>query len=134
MVGFHKKSHTNLPTYTMSIDTCVAHAIHKNLDVIEALPEIQDLPLEQLECYVERFVSQMHMVLSETIKLKGEDYLRAKDAAGLCAACLDAGVSLPPRMLLRMCQTIIQLNTLDAQFILDNDEGASLYYVKMSLA
>jgi hypothetical protein len=37
-------------------------------------------------------------------------------------------------MLLRMCRTIIDLQTLDARFILDTDSGASLYFVKMALA
>jgi len=47
---------------------------------------------------------------------------------------LESGVSLPPRMLLKMCQTIIQLQLLDAKFILDTDSGASLYFVKLALA
>lgn len=118
----------------MTIDTCIAHAIHKDLDIIEALPEIQDLPVEQLEPYVERYVSEMHEALCNVIRDHGEKYLRCQDSAGLCAAVLESGVALPPRMLLRMCQTIIQLQLLDARFILDTDEGASLYFVKMAIA
>jgi hypothetical protein len=118
----------------MSIETCIAHAIHKDLDIIEALPEVQDLPVETLETYVERYILQVQESLCNVIHAKGESYLRSKDAAGLCAACLESGVSLPPRMLLRMCQTIIQLTTLDARFILDTDAGTSLYFVKMQLA
>lgn len=117
----------------MSIETCIAHAIHKDLDIIEALPEVQELPVEQLENYVERFVIEMQESLCNIIEAKGDSYLRSHDAAGLCAACLEAGVGLPPRMLLRMCQTIVQLTTLDAKFVLDTPEGKSLYYVKMQL-
>ena len=117
----------------MSIETCIAHAIHKDLDIIEALPEVQDLPVEQLETYVESYILKVQETLCCVIEAKGDDYLRSKDAAGLCAACLEYGVGLPPRMLLRMCQTIIQLTTLDAKFILDTMEGKSLYFVKMAL-
>ena len=72
--------------------------------------------------------------LMEVIVERGEPYIRSKDAAGLCAVCLEAGVSLPPRMLLRMCQTIVQLTMIDARFVLDTPEGASLYYVRMAIA
>lgn len=117
----------------MSIEACVAHALHRDLDIVEALPEIQDLPVEQLEIYVERYVTQMQQALCTVIRDK-DDCVRSKDAAGLCAACLESGINLPPRMLLRMCQTILQLTTLDARFILDTPEGASLYYVRMAIA
>ena len=125
--------HTQFQTHSMSIETCIAHAIHKDLDIIEALPEVQDLPVEQLETYVEGYILKMQESLCTVIEAKGDCYLRSKDAAGLCAACLESGVGLPPRMLLRMCQTIIQLTTLDAKFILDTPEGKSLYFVKMAL-
>src|SRR5437870_3932782 len=46
---------THIPKKNMSIETCIAHAIHKDLDIIEALPEVQDLPVEQLETYVEGY-------------------------------------------------------------------------------
>jgi hypothetical protein len=117
----------------MSIETCIAHAIHKDLDIIEALPEVQDLPVEQLETYVERYVLQVQESLCSIIHMKGESYIRSRDAAGLCAACLEAGITLPPRMMLRMCQTIVQLTTLDAKFVLDTPDGKSLYYVRMVL-
>ena len=118
----------------MSIDACIAHAIHSDLDIVEALPEVADLPVEELESYVERFVLNVQEALYNVIADHGEPYLRSKDAAGLCATCLDAGVSLPPPMLLRMCQTIVGLLELDAKFILDTDEGKTLYYVKMAIS
>jgi len=118
----------------MSIETCIAHAIHKDLDILEALPEIQDIPVEQLELYVERYVTEIQQSLLKVIKVKGDPYIRSKDAAGLCATILESGVGLPPRMLLKMCQTILQLSAMEAKFILDTDAGKSLYYVKMVLA
>ena len=118
----------------MTLDACIAHAIHKDLDIIEALPEVQDLPVEQLENYVERYVLEVQESLCNVIEAKGDRYLRSKDAAGLCAACMESGIGLPPRMLLRMCQTIISLTTLDARFILDTNAGTSLYYVRMAVS
>ena len=118
----------------MTIETCIAHAIHKDLDVLEAPPEIQDLPVEELEPYVEQYVLYVQETLVTVIREKGEPYIRSKDAAGLCATCLESGVNLPARMMLRMCQTIMNLSQIDAKFILDTDEGASLYFVKMAIA
>ena len=118
----------------MTIDACIAHAIHSDLDIIEALPEVQDLPVEELEIYVEKFVLQVQESLHSVITQKGEPFLRSKDAAGLCATCLESGVVLPAHMLLRMCQTILNLSQLEAKFILDTEEGTSLYYMKMTLA
>jgi hypothetical protein len=117
----------------MTIDACIAHAIHSDLDIIEALPEVEYLPVEELEVYVERFVLAVQESLRNVISARGEKYLRSKDAAGLCATCIESGIALPPSMLLKMCQTIMNLSQLDAKFILDTDEGACLYYVKMSI-
>ena len=118
----------------MTIDACIAHAIHSDLDIIEALPEVHDLPVEDLELYVEQYVLRIQESLYSVITDKGDQYIRSKDAAGLCATCLNSGVSLPPHMLLKMCQTILNLSQLDAKFILDTENGTSLYYVKMVLA
>jgi len=118
----------------MTLDACIAHAIHSDLDILEALPEVHDLAVEELEPYVERYVTNMHQAIHQTILNDGEPFLKAKDAAGLCATLLKAGIALPPEMLLRMCQTILQLNELEARFILDTDDGTSLYYMKMELS
>jgi len=118
----------------MSIETCIAHAIQSDLDIVEALPEIHDLAMEELEPYIERYIVGVQQALFSVISEKGDVFLRARDAAGLCATCLEGGIGLPPRMLLRMCQTIVQLQTIDAQLVLENEEGSSLYYVKLALA
>lgn len=117
----------------MTIDACIAHAIHSDLDIVEALPEVHDIPVDELEIYVEKYVLQIQESLYNIIIQQGDPYLRSKDAAGLCATCLEAGVSLPPHMLLKMCQTILNLSQIDAKFILDTDAGTSLYYVKMAI-
>lgn len=117
----------------MTIEACVAHAIKSDLDIVEALPELQELPVEDVEMYVERYVTKVFQNITDVITDRGDRYLRAKDAAGLCAACMEYGVGLPVRMLLRMCQTIIQLQMLDAKFILDTEAGESLFFVKMAV-
>lgn len=118
----------------MSIDACIAHAIHNDLDILEALPEVHDLPMEEMETYIEQYVSNIHHTMRDTIVQFGESYIRSKDAAGLCATCIQEGVTLPAHILLKMCQTIVQLSELDAKFILDTEDGKSLYYMKMELA
>lgn len=117
----------------MTIEASIAHAIRNDLDVLQVLPEIQELPMNQLENYIEHYIVEVQESLARVIGQKGEPFLRSHDAAGLCATCLESGVQIPPETLLRMCRTIIQLTTLEARFILDTPQGASLYYVKMAV-
>lgn len=117
----------------MSIDACIAHAIHNDLDILDALPEIHDLPMEDMELYIEDYVCSIHQTLRQFVIQHGDPYIRSKDAAGMCAMLLNEGVTLPAHMLLKMCQTIVQLSELDAKFILDTEDGKSLYYMKMEV-
>jgi len=117
----------------MSIDACIAHAIHADLQILEVLPELKGMPVESLEPYIENYILTVQQEMRQVIVSRGDKYIRSKDAAGLCATCMEAGIGIPPRMLLRMCQTILQLSTIDARFILDTEEGASLFYVKMAV-
>ncbi|MBT4119457.1 MAG: hypothetical protein HOG89_02505 [Candidatus Peribacter sp.] len=117
----------------MSIDACIAHAIHSDLDILEVLPELKGMPVESLEPYIEHYILTVQQELRGVIVETGDSFLRAKDAAGLCATCMNAGIGIPPKMLLKMCQTILQLSTIDAKFILDTEEGVSLFYVKMGI-
>src|SRR5687767_13060684 len=69
-IGHFLLSYLDFLTQThMTIDACIAHAIHSDLDIIEALPEVQDLPVEELESYVERFVlnvqESLHAVITQ---------------------------------------------------------------------
>ena len=118
----------------MSIEACIAHAIHKDLDILEALPDVYELPVEQLEQHIDVYIHGLQQSIVSTIKTLGEPYIKSKDAAGLCITCLRAGVNLPPEMMLKMCQTILQLSAIDARFIADNNEGSSVYYMKLSIA
>jgi len=117
----------------MTLDACIAHAIHSDLDILEVLPEVHDLSVEDLEPYIEKYVTNIHQSIYQAISEQGEPFLRSKDAAGLCATLLKVGISLPPYMLLRMCQTILRLSALEARFILDTEDGKSLYYLKMDV-
>jgi hypothetical protein len=118
----------------MSIEACIAHAIHKDLDILEALPDVYEVPVEDLEHQIDSYIQGLQQTLVKAIKTLGEPYIKAKDAAGLCITCLRAGVTLPPEMMLKMCQTILLLSALDARFIADDAEGTSVYYMKMTLA
>ena len=117
----------------MSIDACIAHAIHSDLDILEVLPELKGMPVESLEPYIENYILTVQQEFRAVISQQGDSYIRSKDAAGLCATCMQHGIGIPPKMLLRMCQTIMQLSNIDAKFILDTEEGASLFYVKMEI-
>lgn len=117
----------------MSIDACIAHAIHSDLDILQVLPELKGMPVESLEPYIENYILTVQDELRRIIVQCGDKFIRSKDAAGLCATCMEAGVGIPPKMLLRMCQTILQLSTIDARFILDTEDGTSLFYVKMGI-
>ncbi|MBU0458311.1 hypothetical protein KJ652_02350 [Patescibacteria group bacterium] len=117
----------------MSIEACIAHAIHSDLDILEVLPEVHELPVEELEFYIERYILEVQESMVCIIVEKGDPFLRSKDAAGLCATCLESGIGIPAPTLLKMCQTITQLMDLDARFILDTDDGTSLYYMKMTV-
>ncbi len=118
----------------MSIEACIAHAIHKDLDIVEVLPEVYEMPVEELENHIDDYIHSLQQSLVRTIKTLGEPYIRSKDAAGLCVTCLRAGVTVPPEMLLKMCHTILQLSALDAKFIADTEEGEAIYYMKLTIA
>lgn len=125
----------------MNIESCIAHAINNDLDILQAFPEFENLPIDELESRVERCVRDIQTSLQAVILHEGDRYLRSKDAAGLCATCIDVSKRLPEptllrqipdAMLLKICQTIVQLLSVDTQFILEN-EGKSLFYIKMAL-
>jgi hypothetical protein len=118
----------------MTIEACIAHAIHKDLDILEALPEVYELPMEALEERIDTYIQTLQQSLVKAVKSLGEPYIKAKDPAGLCITCLRAGITLPPEMMLKICQTILQLNALDARFIADDANGTSVYYMKLTLA
>ncbi|NLG07488.1 hypothetical protein GX553_03480 [Candidatus Peribacteria bacterium] len=118
----------------MTLDACIAHAIHSDLDILEVLPEVHELAVEELEPYIERYVTEIHQRIYSTILESGEMFIRSHDSAGLCATLMKAGISLPPKILLKMCQTIMQLSELEARFILDTNDGKALYYLKMDIA
>jgi hypothetical protein len=117
----------------MSIDACIAHAIHSDLDILEVLPELKGMPVESLEPYIENYILTVQQEFRMVISEKGDEYIRSKDSAGLCATCMQNGIGIPPKMLLRMCQTIMQLSNIDAKFILDTEDGTSLFYMKMEI-
>ena len=118
----------------MTIEACIAHAIHNDLDIVELLPDVHELPMDNLEEYIENFIVTLQGNLVSAVRTYGEPYLRCKDPAGLCATLMRAGIDIPPQTLLRRCTTILRLSEVDATFIADTLNGESLYYMKMQIA
>lgn len=118
----------------MNLEACVAHAIHNDVDIVELLPDVHELPLEDLENYIENFIVTLQQSLVCAVRDQGEPYIKSKDPAGLCATLMRAGIDIPPQTLLKMCNTILRLSEVDATFIADTLNGESLYYMKMQIA
>lgn len=119
----------------MSIDACIAHAIHSDLDIITVCPEYKnDIPVGDIGKSVEAYILHMQQEIVDVVKgRKGRKFLKRKDAAALCATMLKAGIDVPVDMLLKMCKTIIQLYDIESTFILDTEDGISLYYLKVKI-
>jgi len=65
----------------MSIAACIAHAIHSDLDILEVLPEVHELPVEELEPYIEHYIVTVQESLLNVITEKGDSFIRSRDAA-----------------------------------------------------
>ena len=65
----------------MTIEACIAHAIHKDLDILEALPDVYEVPIEELEPHIDGYIQNLQQSLVKAIKTLGEPYIKAKDAA-----------------------------------------------------
>ena len=74
----------------MTIDACVAHAISRDLDVLEALAQVQLYPVEWIDPLVAAFVDRLQERLSKAVVEYGVRYQQRHDAAGLCRALLNA--------------------------------------------
>jgi hypothetical protein len=117
----------------MTLEACIAHAIYSDFDIIAAKPEVCEKPIDSLEPYIDAYITSIQQSLHQAITALGEPYIKSKDAAGLCVTCLKSGVDLPPEMLLKMCQTILKLSRVEARFIADDNNGHSLYFMKMEV-
>lgn len=92
----------------MTIPSCVAIAINDELDVAEAWPGIENIPVEDLAVSVDGFIDDLEQTMTRVIEEQGLPYLLSNDAAGLCTILLGR-VRLPFPMLLKICRTIIEL-------------------------
>jgi hypothetical protein len=117
----------------MTLDTCIAHAIHKDLDIVEACPELQDMGVDDLEGYVENFVSDAHEDICELLTDLGPN-IKTKTSAELGIYLFEhLPYVLPLPMLTKMCETIKTLQLMDAKFILDTPDQCSLYSVRLDV-
>lgn len=116
----------------MTLDACVAHAINKNLDIVQAFPEVQDMSPDEIEPAVEKYVSDL---LGEWVTTLQQDEALIENPAYLLAEIIKdrTTIEIPLKMRISMCETIKSLRDIDARFILDTDNGASLYYVKLNI-
>jgi hypothetical protein len=81
-------------------------AIHDDLNIVQAWPEIDSVPVEDLTLTVDCYINELEQTMTRTIEEKGLPYMLSKDAAGLCTILLDR-VRFPFPRLLRMCQSIV---------------------------
>lgn len=91
----------------MTVDLAVAHALASDLDIVEIMPDVRNLPIEQIEGRVNDFLDELQVELTMAIEERGQPYLKARDAAGLCTVLPPLGIPFP--ILLRVCQTIVHL-------------------------
>ena len=117
----------------MNLDACIAQAISSEFDILNALPEVHDLPLHELESYVEEYILTMHESLRSVIEDCGEQFILSQDAAGLCACCLDAGITVPSHMLINVCRAIIQQYIIAAECMLQTPDGQTIWWMKMNI-
>jgi len=113
----------------MSIDQCVAHAIHADLDVIEAYPTVVDLDMEEIEEKVEAYVLSLQSTLSHAVSFCRQ-YLEGRDAEGLGDALLSFKIPLPAPMLRKMCKTMIKWYAVDVNE-LETLDGKPVYVMRI---
>jgi hypothetical protein len=92
----------------MTIDQCVAHAISSDFDLRTAWPEVDAVPIEQLEAVIADYIDSLQERLTEAVRL-GEHHLQEADTAGLCEHLVAHQIALPLPMLLAMSRTIVEL-------------------------
>jgi len=114
----------------MTIETCVAHAIHKDLEITKALPEVYDTEFDKIEELVESYIHNLQNKLSIEIR-KREKLIDQPNL--MASSLLESGFPLPDDMLLKMCETISNLSDMNAKFIADTPEGVSLYHIMIEI-
>lgn len=113
----------------MNISVCIAHAIHKELDIIEAIPTIHDVPTEQLETYVERYVLNVQSMMDKAIT---SNNLENGDAESIARVCSEAKVPVPDPMLRKMAKMIVSLRASDCKEIVIAD-GVRVFHMRMTI-
>ncbi len=73
------------PSPPMTIDACVAHAIHLDLDIIKEFPQCTELPPGRMEAEIERFVVETQDAFTKAVE-RNLTLVQRKDAQGLASA------------------------------------------------
>ena len=117
----------------MALDACIAQAISSEFDILKALPEMQTLPLHELEGYVEQYILTMHESIRSVIETQGEQFIVTQDAAGLCVCCQEAGVSIPSETLIKVCRAIIKHYVIHAECMMNTPDGQTVWWMKINI-
>lgn len=119
-------------TLDMHLDVCIAHAIHQDLDIMEALPQLAVAKLEEIAPMVERYVLKLQSSFAETLSGPAKHLLDAGEPIKLACACLMANVPAPLPSLRKMCQTIVELYGIQSRLVGTRD-GKPIYEVDMNV-
>ena len=96
----------------MTIEAAIAHAIHIDLDIIQALPEVQETPVDRLEEFIESYIKSIQASMVEAA-LSGS-WENPEELYGVFQKC---GVDVPDTMLRTMSDTVCALHSQDIQEI-----------------
>ncbi len=116
----------------MTLDVCIAHAIHRDLDIVEALPGILDCPTEEIEPLVADYVLRVQEALRVGLE-SCRKHLENRDAASLCVDLVPLKLPIPLHMLHAMCQTIVDLYGVEARCLGETRSGHPIFAMKMTV-
>lgn len=118
----------NFFTHDMDQNTAIALAIRSDLDIIEACPGIQAMPIEEIEPFVEAYVLSLNSTIEGAIR--GKENL---DPLYLAGECVRAGADAPPYMLQEMMRTVVALRSMNARKVAETDTS-SVWYAHFPLS
>lgn len=116
----------------MNIPQAVAHSIHHNLDIVGAMPDITELPVEKLEEVIEKYILDLQHTLTNAIQWYGESFLRDGKINEFARYLKDCGVDIPESQLREICRGIYMIKDVDCRGYIGTD-NADVYYVCMAI-
>ena len=111
----------------MTTNQAVAIAIHRDLDILEALHEVQDMDVEKLESYLEKYIVKIQEQFADAVA-------GCNSADEMFQAVIKEDVSLPKAMILKMCKTIEECKRIDCEYRGQRPDGKHAYLIRLSIA